>query len=72
MKCFLLILAYDVRLESADVTVNLRSNVGSIQTLSMSLWCRGASDNNILEINIGGSGGLVLRLSSKIELNYAR
>ena len=72
MKCFLLTLAYDVRLESPDVTVDLRSNVGSIQTLSMSLWCRVASDNIILEINIGGSDGLVLRLSSKIELNYAR
>ncbi|XP_071136605.1 sushi, von Willebrand factor type A, EGF and pentraxin domain-containing protein 1-like [Mytilus edulis] len=62
---------YDLLLEDVDVSLSLKGNIMTMQTLSVSLWCKLIHDHSRLEIDIGGNGGLRLIIESKVGLIYA-
>ncbi|CAG2209563.1 unnamed protein product [Mytilus edulis] len=62
---------YDLRLQRASAIVNLRPTNASLKTLSISLWLRRERTNSMIEIEIGGNNGLILNISSEIQLSYS-
>ncbi|VDH94541.1 Hypothetical predicted protein, partial [Mytilus galloprovincialis] len=62
---------YDLRLQSASAIVNLRAISSPLKTISISLWIRRKSAKSMIEIEIGGNNGLILNISSEIQLSYS-